>query len=67
MMIDPPIDALARKTGNNKYILANLISKRAKEIETLIRVQDGENNKKAISIACEEVFKGKIAADKLDI
>jgi len=66
MMIDPPIDALARRAGNNKYILANLISKRAKEIETLTRVQAENTNKKAISIACEEVYRGKIVPDNLD-
>ena len=32
MMIEPPIEELAKKAGN-KYLLCNLVSKRAKEIQ----------------------------------
>ena len=66
MMIDPPIDALARKTNGNKYVLANLISKRAKEIETLRRVQNDEDTKKSISLACEEVYLDKVVPNSLN-
>ena len=33
MMIEPPIDELARKMGNNKYKLTCIMTKRAKELE----------------------------------
>lgn len=60
MMIEPPIDELVKKTNGNVYILANLVAKRAKEIETLRRVEVEESDKKAISMACEEIYEGKV-------
>lgn len=61
MMIEPPIDALVKQTKGNIYVLANLISKRAKEIEALRRVELDENpDIKAINIACEEIYEGKV-------
>ena len=60
MMIDPPIDGLAKRTNGNVYILANLISKRAKEIETVRRAELEDSDSKSISIAAEEVFEGKV-------
>ena len=60
MMIDPPIDELVKKTDGNVYILANLISKRAKEIETVRRVDVEEGRTKSISLACEEIYEGKV-------
>ncbi len=60
MMIEPPIDKLLKKTNGNIYILANLIAKRAKEIETLRRVELSESNDKSISIACQEIYEGKV-------
>lgn len=61
MMIDPPIDGLAKKTNGNVYVLANLIAKRAKEIETVRRVDLEDSDSKSISIAAEEVYEGKVA------
>ena len=60
MMIDPPIDGLAKKTNGNVYVLANLISKRAKEIETVRRADLEDSDIKSISIAAEEVYEGKV-------
>lgn len=59
MMLYPPIDKLVEKTGNI-YVLCNVIAKRAREIETVRRAELGDSDKKAISIACEEVYQGKI-------
>ena len=39
MMIEPPIDELTQKSGNNKYILSVIAAKRAKEIETTRRAE----------------------------
>lgn len=62
MMLYPPIDELIKKTKGNAYVLCNLISKRAKEIETVRRSELSSSEKKAISLACEEIYQGKIVA-----
>ncbi len=60
MMIEPSIDSLLNKVGGNRYVLCNVIAKRAKEIESVRRLELADQDKKAISIACEEVANGKI-------
>ena len=60
MMNEPPIDKLAEKTGGNKYILSILASKRAKEIEATRREELATADKKAIQIALQEIYDGKI-------
>ncbi len=64
MMIEPSIDKLLCQTNGNKYILCNLVAKRAKEIESVRRLELADQDKKAISIACEEVASGKIKPQK---
>lgn len=59
MMIEPPIDKLVEKAGN-RYVLCNLISKRAKNIETVKGNELADKDKKSISIACEEIAAGKV-------
>ena len=55
-LIEPAIEKLAEQAGN-KYILCNVVSKRAKEI--LKAEQENElkqsNNKKEITLAAEEL------------
>ena len=62
-MIDPSIDALRKKTNGNPYILCNLISKRAKEIQNNNRANGipEDPDHKEITTACEEIVEGKIA------
>ena len=60
MMIEPSIDKLLSKTKNNKYVLCTIITKRAKEIESVRRLELADQDKKAISIACEEIAEGKV-------
>lgn len=60
MMIDPPIDELVRKAKGNVYVLSNVVAKRAKEIETLRRVDTSDVEMKSISLACQEVYDGKV-------
>lgn len=60
MMNEPPIDKLTEKTQGNKYILSILASKRAKEIETIRREELATAEKKAISIALQEIYDGDI-------
>ena len=64
MMIQPSIDKLLAQTNGNRYVLCNIISKRAKEIESVRRLELADQDKKAISIACEEIAKGNVKADK---
>ncbi len=60
MMIEPAIDKLLEKTNGNRYVLCTVISKRAKEIESVRRLELADADKKAISIACEEIVSGKV-------
>jgi len=60
MMIEPSIDVLVNKTSGNRYVLCTVISKRAKEIESVRRLELADQDKKAISIACEEIAEGKV-------
>lgn len=64
MMIQPSIDKLLVQTNGNRYVLCNIITKRAKEIESVRRLELADQDKKAISIACEEIADGKIKAGK---
>lgn len=60
MMIEPSIDKLLAKTNNNKYVLCTIIAKRAKEIESVRRLELADQDKKAITITCEEIVDGKV-------
>ena len=62
MMIEPPIDELARKVDNNKYKLCCLMSKRAKELEKKIPEEIDKSDKKAISLAADEIYQGTIVS-----
>lgn len=65
MMIDPPIEEL-KKIAGNEYILTNLVSKRAKELEKDIPEVIENSQEKAISLAAREIHSGKIIASKID-
>lgn len=57
-MIDPSIDVLKKNAKENAYVLCNVISKRAKEIQNSTKEQDP--NHKEITMACEEIADGKV-------
>lgn len=63
MMIEPAIDKLLQQTNGNRYVLCNIISKRAKEIESVRRLELADQDKKSISIACEEIVNGKVKSN----
>ena len=65
MMIEPSIDVLVSKMDGNRYVLCNVIAKRAKEIESVRRLELAGQDKKAITLACEEVAEGKVKATKI--
>lgn len=60
MMIKPSIDELLKQTDGNKYVLCTLIAKRAREIESINLLDSSSEEKKAISIACDEIANGKV-------
>lgn len=62
MMIEPPIDELAEKMGGNKYKLSIVMAKRAKELEKRIPAELEKSEKKAISLAADEIYEGKIVS-----
>lgn len=62
-MIEPPIDELVKRTGGNKYKLSVIMAKRAKELEKRIPAEIEKSDKKAISLAADEIYRGKIVAD----
>lgn len=66
MMIEPPIDELAKKAKGNKYILSVVAAKRAKEIETTRRAELATADKKSISIALDEIYNGEIVPSEVD-
>lgn len=65
MMIEPAIDKLLEKTNGNRYVLCTVITKRAKEIESVRRLELADQDKKAITLACEEIVAGKVKPSKL--
>ncbi len=67
MMIEPPIDELEKIAGKNKYRLAVLASKRAKEIEAdaTRREELATADKKSISIALDEIYNKKITSSDM--
>lgn len=62
MMIEPPIDELAAKMDGNKYKLSIVMAKRAKELEKRIPAELEKSDKKAISLAADEIYEGKIVS-----
>ena len=62
-MIEPPIDELVKRTGGNKYKLSVIMAKRAKEKKKRIPAEIEKSDKKAISLAADEIYSGKIVAD----
>ncbi len=66
MMIEPPIDELEKKSKNNKYILSVVAAKRAKEIETTRRAELATADKKAISIALDEIYNGQVEGSDIN-
>lgn len=64
MMNQPPIDELVKRTDGNKYKLCIIMAKRAKELKKRIPAELEKSEKKAISLAADEIYEGKIVADR---
>lgn len=64
MMLEPPIDELAAKVHDNKYELSIIMAKRAKELQKKIPSELLNGDKKEISLAAEEIYKGEVIASE---
>ena len=60
MMLYPPVAELADKVGS-RYQLVNLVAKRARAISAEAEEKQTPLEKKAVSIAIDEVYTGKLS------
>jgi DNA-directed RNA polymerase subunit omega len=61
MMLYPPLSDMVEKTGS-RYLLVNLISRRAREISCNAEENGIPLERKPVSSAIDEVYTGKIKA-----
>ena len=59
MMLYPPMSELVEKVGS-RYLLVNLVSRRAREISQKAEDNEEPLERKPISIAIDEVYTGKL-------
>ena len=63
MMLYPPVAELVDKIGS-RYQLVNLVAKRARQVSTEAEEKQLPLVRKAVSIAIEEVYTGKLSLDR---
>lgn len=65
MMLYPPMADLIEKVGS-RYLLVNLVSRRARDISETAEEQGEVLEKKPVSAAIDEVYTGKLTVEPLD-
>ena len=65
MMLYPPVQSLVDKVGS-RYLLVNLVARRAREISADAEEKHESLDKKAVSMAIDEVYSGKLTLEKTD-
>ncbi|HIS97414.1 MAG TPA: DNA-directed RNA polymerase subunit omega [Candidatus Scatomorpha pullistercoris] len=65
MMLYPPMAELVDKVGS-RYLLVNLVARRAREISQNAEEEGDVLDRKPISTAIEEVYTGKLTIRELD-
>lgn len=65
MMLYPPVQSLVDKIGS-RYLLVNLVARRAREISANAEEKHESLDKKAVSMAIDEVYSGKLTLEKTD-
>jgi DNA-directed RNA polymerase subunit omega len=65
MMLYPPVAELVDKIGS-RYQLVNLVARRARKISSDAEEKQLPLDRKAVSIAIDEVYTGKLSIDKPD-
>ena len=63
MMLYPPMAALVDKVGS-RYLLVNLVARRAREIAGKAEENGEILEKKPVSSAIDEVYSGKLTIEK---
>lgn len=66
MMLYPPMAELVDKVGS-RYLLVNLVARRARELAALNEEGEIYLEKKPVSYAIDEVYTGKVKISDLDI
>lgn len=59
MMLYPPMSDLVEKVGS-RYLLVNLVARRAREIAAISEENEVNLEKKPVSCAIDEVYTGKL-------
>ena len=59
MMLDPPMSELVSKVGS-RYLLVNLVARRARDISQKAEEEGESLDRKPISTAIDEVYTGKL-------
>ena len=59
MMLYPPMGSLVEKVGS-RYLLVNLVARRAREISSAAEEEGEIMEKKPVSVAIDEVYSGKL-------
>lgn len=59
MLLYPPMAQLVEKTGS-RYLLVNLVARRAREISALEEEEGESSDRKSVSVAIDEVYSGKL-------
>ena len=63
-LIEPKMDKLLDETDNDRFLLCSLASKRAHDINDMMRGQrDRASKKKPLSIAFAEIARGDVSYD----
>ena len=63
MLLYPPVSELADKVGS-RYQLVNVIAQRAREIAAEYEAMGEPLDEKAVSIAVQEVYAGKLTLNR---
>ena len=66
MMLYPPVADLVEKVGSN-YQLVNLVARRARHISAEAEAEGEPMDEKAVSVAINEVYTGKLTMKSSDL
>ncbi|MGM9522080.1 MAG: DNA-directed RNA polymerase subunit omega [Oscillospiraceae bacterium] len=62
MMLYPTMPELLSQVNNSRYLLVNVIAKRAREISAEAESEEIPLNEKPVSLAINEIAEGKVSA-----
>ncbi len=63
MMLYPPMASLVEKVGS-RYLLVNLVARRARDIANAADENGEKLEKKPVSTAIDEVYSGKLTVER---